>query len=199
MTELQQLLKHQQLFISQERFLKELKQVAEIDITAQTLRNWERHNLITPPDRKIHSEDRRAGRSAEYYRSALAEAYAVYKLTKEGLTLPQDQMLLPKFSLVHVAIAREVFYKAGYYIPKFPPPFDKKAKVNQIPSENVPAINFVIKNGRITTNEVSKEWKSPDQYLKYIFYQQLYAAWYYSLSEGCEKLLGNSYSPIMKV
>ena len=198
MKELSQVIKHQQLFISQESFLQELKQVADIDITAQTLRNWERLNLITPPDRKIHSAERRAGRSAEYYRSALAETYAVYKLTKVGLTLPQDQIPLPKFSLSHVAIARKVLYKAGYYIPKYQPPFAKSAKVNQILGEEVPAINFVIEDGTIITNEVSQEWKSLDQYVKYIFYQQLYAAWYYALSEGCEKLLGNNYIPRMK-
>lgn len=198
MTEIAQLLKHQQLFISQERFLKELKQVAEIDITAQTLRNWERHNLITPPDRKIHSEDRRAGRSAEYYRSALAEAYSVYKLTKAGLTLPQDQIPLPKFSLAHVAVAREIFYKTGYYIPNFPPPFYKSIKVKRTTGEDVPPISFVIEDGKIHPKEMPQEWKNADQYLRYIFYQQLYAAWYYALSEGCEKLLGDNYIPRMK-
>lgn len=200
MIELPQLLKHQQLFISQERFLQELKQVAGIDITAQTLRNWERHNLITPPDRKIHSDKRRAGRSAEYYRSALAEAYAVYKLTKEGLTLPQDQIPLPKFSLTHVAIARAVFYNSGFSIPNFPSLFDKSEKVNQILVKKVPAMEFDIDpiDGRIHQKEIPKVWENSEQYLRYMFYQQLYAAWYYSLREGCEKLLGNHQMMLLK-
>ena len=64
-------------------------------ITSQTLRNWEKNELIVPPVRK---DNHVSGRSSFYYDYVLAECYAVYNLSR-GLDFLIVDYYFSKFPL----------------------------------------------------------------------------------------------------
>ena len=86
--------------LSSGEMLNRLAQVG-INVTIQTLRNWERQKLITPPERGGGY----CGKWSDYAESALAECYAAHMLLQ---VLPRRKMggNIPKFSAEMLAHAR---------------------------------------------------------------------------------------------
>lgn len=81
-----------------------------IAITSQTLRNWERDGLITPPERGGGYK----GKWTKYSEFALAECYAAHMLL-QVLTKSQSEQTIPKFSAAQLSKARMNcrFYPSG--------------------------------------------------------------------------------------
>jgi|GEM_PF-3964697 len=72
-----------------------------IVVTSQTLRNWERDGLITPPERGGGYK----GKWTKYSELALAECYAAHMLL-QVLTKNQSAQTIPKFSAAQLSKAR---------------------------------------------------------------------------------------------
>ncbi|MBE6106935.1 hypothetical protein [Anaerovibrio lipolyticus] len=90
--------------ITQSELVERLHQEG-MKITSQTLRNWEKNELIVPPVRK---DNHVSGRSAFYYDYVLAECYAVYNLSR-GLDFSPNFPSMPKFSMDNIKIGRNGF------------------------------------------------------------------------------------------
>lgn len=86
--------------LGSQEMLDRLAQVG-INVTIQTLRNWERQRLITPPERGGGY----GGKWSNYAESVLAECYAAHMLLQ---VLPKTKMdrTIPKFSAEMLAHAR---------------------------------------------------------------------------------------------
>lgn len=181
---------------SQEGFLNKLSAV-DIKITAETLRNWERKGLITPPRRSGQSK----GRRVEYSDYALAETFAVYNLTGAQLSFQISELNLsvPKFTLAQLAVARNVLLKHNYYVPHFPKPpkasgstgyFDFTAVGLFDAYDKFPPIEFSINSdGTIIKNTPEIVKVDLSDYVLNQIIQSTYISWFYALSLGCKKLL----------
>jgi len=168
-----------------------------ISITSQTLRNWEKNALIIPPKRG----GKRGGRTSDYCEFVLAEAFAVYTLTQAEIPLhiSGTEVQLPKFSLLHLSIAREQVRKANCLVPNFPaPPFDSVGGVLQKYDttefkESLPKPDFsVLKSGKLSVNAAHKLVECDiATHFQYHFFQTLYISWFNAVSQGCDVFLSH--------
>ena len=180
--------------ISQQQFLKRLSD-NNINITSQTLRNWEQHNLLTPQSRSGQLEKR--GLRVAYSEFSLAEAFAVYNLTNAKLTFETigKEVLFPKYSLLHVEMARRAFCESRYIIPNFPKPPEGTYIIRyHNPSQEelfktLPPFSFIFENGQwqVTMPQVM----SSNELAEYLFFQGLYGAWFFAMKKGCELFFGD--------
>ena len=179
-------------WISQQAFLDKLKNVG-IDITSQTLRNWDKLNLIThprKPDRQKSKELR-----VEYCEFALAEAFAVFQLTKAQVyvDVADTNVFLPKFSLLHMEIARLIFCKSYGFVHGFIKPPEDTYRVYYEDAEalhllnDLPPVSFNFK-GCIDQAALPTADNFEDL-TKQLFFQTLYSAWFLALKQGCEIFL----------
>ena len=91
--------------LSQQELLQKLSDIG-ISITAQTLRNWEQKDLISPAFRTGVKKEH--GLRVAYTGINIAEAFAVWVLTKNiGIV----EGLIGKYTLRQVRIARYMFLK----------------------------------------------------------------------------------------
>ena len=175
--------------LSQQAFLKRLSDCG-INITSQTLRNWEQHNLLTPQSRSGQPEKK--GLRVSYSEFALAEAFAVYSLSNSKLSfeLVDNDVPFPKYSLLHVEMARRAFCKAGYTIPNFPKPPKSSYTVRYLNSgqeelfKALPPFSFSFENGQWQVT--MSQGMSSTELAKYLFFQGLYSAWLSALQKGCK-------------
>ena len=173
--------------LSQQEFLKRLSDNS-INITSQTLRNWEQRNLLTPQLRS--GLPGKKGLRIAYSEFALAEAFAVYSLTNSKLSfeLLSNYVLFPKYSLLHVEMARRAFCKSGYAIPNFPKPPEGSYTIRYPSQEELfkalPPFSFIFENGKwqVTLPQAM----SSTELAKYLFFQGLYSAWFFALQKGCK-------------
>lgn len=91
--------------LSQQELLQKLSDIG-ISITAQTLRNWEKKDLISPAFRTGIKKER--GLCVAYTEINIAEAFAVWVSTKN---IGVVEGLLGKYNLRQVGIARYMFRK----------------------------------------------------------------------------------------
>ena len=175
--------------LSQQEFLKRLADRG-INITSQTLRNWEQHNLLTPQSRSGQPEKK--GLRVSYSEFALAEAFAIYSLSNSKLSfeLVGYDVPFPKYSLLHIEMARRAFCKAGYTVPNFPKPPTSSYSVRYLNLSQeelfkaLPPFSFIFENGQwqVTMTQAM----SSTELVKYLFFQGLYSAWLSALQKGCK-------------
>ena len=177
---------------SQNDFLAKLASV-EIEVTSQTLRNWETHNLLTLPRRVGQAK----GLRVEYCEFALVEAFAAYCLTNSVLTVDMngEKIPFPKYSLLHIELARRTFCKAKYNVANFPKPPLASYEIgykwhNPEPIfTNLPNFNFKVENGEVKMTLPLNMGNDVEGLTEYLFFQSLYNTWYMAIKKGCEKLL----------
>ena len=184
-------------YLPQPTVLGELAK-AGVEITSQTLRNWEKYDLLIPPRRS----GQLGGRKSEYCEFSLAEAFAAYKLTQSNfdLRISNSSISLPKFSLAQLSLARKKNWEVGNFVPYYPnppkygegvrhynDPFSDDAELQK----NLPDPNFRIRNKKIepVVHKKADIGKNIEEILQYNFFQSLYIAWFYALCLGCEKFL----------
>ena len=184
--------RHSYSLISQQNFIKRLAGEG-INITAQTLRAWEQHNLITPPNRSGQPEKK--GLRVNYCEFALAEGFAVSKLANSTLSFKcvDTDVTFPKYSLLHLEMARRAFLSARYTIPNFPKPPEITYKIMYQHHEELfkdlptPSFKFDGLRWQLT---MSKEMTG-DELAKYLFFQSLYSSWFFAVNKGCELFFGD--------
>ncbi len=175
----------------QQNFLSKLCS-ADIKITPQTLRNWEISNLLTPPLRRGQSG---GGMKVEYSNFSLAEAFAVYNLTNSFLTfeLAETKVKSPKYSLLHVEMARRFFCKKKYTVPNFPklPPITYSIHYIKMGMEEnfseLPNFDYCIENAKFHLISPTNINYDAEELAKYLFFQSLYSTWFIAIIKGCKK------------
>ena len=162
----------------------------DINITSQTLRNWQRNNLLTILSRSGQSGKK--GLQVVYSEFALTEAFAVYSLVSAKLLfkLNGNDIPFPKYSLLHVEMARRAFCQSRYSIPNFPNPPEESYSV-MYPNTNreelfkdLPPFGFALENDQRHSN-VPLIMNSAELD-KLLFFQGLYGAWFSAVKKGCE-------------
>ena len=177
---------------SQNDFLAKLTSV-DIKVTSQTLRNWETHNLLTSPRRVGQAK----GLRVEYCEFALSEAFAAYCLTNSVLTFDMngEKIQFPKYSLLHIELARRTFCKAKYEVTNFPKPPLVSYKIGyerhnpKTIFTSLPNFNFKVENGEVKMTLPLNIGHDIEGLTEYLFFQSLYSTWYMAIKKGCEKLL----------
>ena len=180
--------------LPQRAFLQRLSDCGII-ITSQTLRNWEQNNLLTPQLRSGQPEKR--GLRVAYSEFALAEAFTVYSLSNSKLSfnLADNYVPFPKYSLLHIEMARRAFCESRCTIPNFPKPPESSYTIryrNPLHEElfkALPPFNFIFKkeHWKVTIPQIM----SCDEIAKCLFFQGLYSAWFFAMNKGCESFFSN--------
>ena len=154
---------------------------AGIRVTSQTLRNWEKYGLITPAVRK---NNKLRGRSAFYYEYVLAECYAVYQLS-HGVEFSRTMPPVPKFSMAHIQIARQIFYEqyAGRIRGYPPAPKQFAPELNN----NFPNYDFSSRKRSFFISENRNDYIVTS--MGETIMDLLANAWIVVLTAGCEKFL----------
>lgn len=177
---------------SQDDFLKQLANV-DIKVTSQTLRNWETRNLIMSPRRIGQAK----GLRVEYCDFSLAEAFAAYCLSNSVLKFDMngEDIPLPKYSLLHIELARRFFCKSKYKIENFPKPPLATYEIGYNRHNpktifgDLPNFNFTIEQDEVKLALPLNIGSDVNSLTKYLLLQSLYASWYMAIQTGCEKLL----------
>ena len=164
--------------------------MAGIDITAVTLRNYEKHSLIITPMRA----GKRGGRITNYCEYSLAEVFAAYTLLLADMPINVNGELitLPRFSLKQLSMARQQLWQSGVQVNGFQNPvIFAKCKIyypKQPLNPEIPKPDFVVDNVNILQT-VAVNGSNVSDPLMYHFFQTLYLAWFTALKTGCEKFL----------
>ena len=174
-------------WLPQPLFLDKLA-TAGIDITAVTLRNYEKHSLIITPMRA----GKRGGRITKYCEYSLAEVFAAYTLLLADMPINVDEevITLPRFSLKQLSMARQQLWQSGVQVNGFQNPLAKgKTYYPKQPlNPELPKPDFVVDDANILQT-VTVNGSNVSDPLMYHFFQTLYLAWFTALKTGCEKFL----------
>lgn len=167
--------------IKQSELVERLHQKG-IRVTSQTLRNWEKNELMIPPVRKGNNV---SGRSAVYYDYVLAECYAVYNLSR-GFEFSPNYPPMPKFSMDNMRIGRNGFLcDYGGVLPHYP-----EAPVNVSPIRK----GFARKSKEdmmelIDKIDLDDFWDNQSVHIEKEYKSFLVQGWKIALSKGCDKFL----------
>jgi hypothetical protein len=175
--------------LSQPELMERLEE-ADIKVTTQTLRNWERSHLIIPPRR----EGGRGGKKSFYCEYVLAECYAANTLLQEKAFVGKN-IPLPRISAEALSQARK-FCK--YYPNQYPcPPIDKHLYYH---GQNETGTKVIITDDGIrkvpgdynalpADDEDQPIFGNYEEKLIYHYSQFLQLIWFRCITEGCEKFL----------
>lgn len=160
-----------------------------IQLTTQTLRNWERNHLIIPPRR----EGGRGGKKSIYCEYVLAECYASHKLLQDKDFIEKG-LLLPRINAETLSQARK---DCEYYPVHFPcPPSDEHLYyVNRgETSLKVTITEDGIRKIPCDYNSAPKKENLPsfenhEAKLVYHYKEFLQLLWFRYVSAGCEEFL----------
>lgn len=165
---------------------------AGVDITAVTLRNYEKYSLIITPMRA----GKRGGRITKYCEYSLAEVFAAYTLLLADLPINVngEVIALPRFSLKHLSMARQQLWQSGVQVNGFQNPMTFAKGKTYYPRQSLnpelPKPNFVVGNANILQT-VAVNVSNVSDPLMYHFFQTLYLSWFTALKGGCEKFLSD--------
>lgn len=170
--------------LSQQEILNRLKN-ADIDITTQSLRNWELRNLITPAYRTGIKKYR--GLRVLYNEFSLAESLAVYYMNTTRHFDDEVMSKIPKYSLSQIEIARQQFCKEHYTIAGYPEP---DAITYDIIYESQNTEQYLPTEVALTENNT---WDMKTEINGTLYdvmaksnYDALFITWMFFLQKGCD-------------
>ena len=178
-------------WLPQPVFLDKLS-TAGINLTAVTLRNYEKYSLIITPMRA----GKRGGRITKYCEYSLAEVFAAYTLLLADLPINVngEVITLPRFSLRQLSMARQQLWQSGVQVNGFQNPMifakGKTYYPKQPLNPKLPKPDFVVGDDNIL-QIITLESSNVGDPLMYHFFQTIYLAWFTALKTGCEKFLSD--------